>query len=277
MNRDVQIAEKNDRRWREHSADFTPPEVVEQFMRAFDLPRRIIEIVRNTGKPAKVLCPCAGAGVYAMVLRAMLEYELQGEGEVSDYVNITAIELRQEETSNLMRWCDRTYLGDAVEELEYVADERDRFDAVIDNPAFSIIHELLLGCSKVLNPGGIIAFLMPTQSMQSAESHELLLKLMREHAVTTLSKYECTGRVKFRIGRNTKTGSEYTSDLREYCHRVFVRDRIRAFEQIALYNERQVLGYETFQLAPLPKEAREWTKRPGTQDSYKLFSLENTK
>lgn len=272
MSYEIQIAEKNDRRWREHSADFTPPEVVEQFMRAFGLPRRIIELVRSTGKPAKVLCPCAGAGVYAMVLRAMLEYELKGEA--SDYVHITAIELRQEETQYLTAWCDDIYIGDAIEELEYIAGERKSFDVVIDNPAFPIIHELLSACSSVLNHGGIIAFLMATQSLQSAESHDVLLRLMREHAVTTLSTYQCSGRVKYRVGRNTRTGSLYTSDLREYCHRVFVRDRKRAFGQMTLYNERQVLGYKTFQLAPLPKEAREWSKRPGTQDSYKLFSLE---
>lgn len=144
-------AKKHDRRWRKYSADFTPPEVIEQALLACG----IIEHLAMTCPmdPFYVLCPNAGAGAYAMVLRYLAKKHVDDAN-----IHITAIEIRDEEREHLERWCDDVIIGDALEELPIL---QRQFHWIVDNPAFPFIHQLIPACARVLTDTGDILFLAP--------------------------------------------------------------------------------------------------------------------
>ena len=108
-----------------YDVDYTPPAVVEQILRAVLAGwRRLRE-----PSPIRALDFAAGAGVWSMVLRRLMVDMGQG-------VHITAVEIREEERSNLLRHCDGVNIGDIVDLLPHFAD--DTFDLIMGNTPFSL-------------------------------------------------------------------------------------------------------------------------------------------
>ncbi len=84
-----------------------PP--IEERRAAFDvdytpaaIPRQVYEVLApELGAVRRILCPAAGAGVWAMVAR-----------EFWPEAFITAVEIREEERENLWQWCNDVLVMD---------------------------------------------------------------------------------------------------------------------------------------------------------------------
>ena len=228
-------------RLREHEADLTPAGVVDQFfawlcdgvsMRPFD-----------ASKVEEILDPAAGAGVYGMVARKYFPR-----------ARFTAIELREEERPHLERWYDEVHIGNALDVLARFAAEGRRFGVISTNPAFTLFGDYARLGKQLLvqDPAapGVLALLYLTQWGQARE-HWPLITETRPSAQVRVG-----GRVGFR-------GRGNGSDARDYSHYVW---SLR--QAITLDEEGEVAGvsWDTHQLPPLPKDARTWTVRPGTEE-----------
>lgn len=117
--------------------DYTPPAI----------PRQVYGVLQPEMKVVRrILCPAAGAGVWAMVAR---EYW-------PDAV-IMAVEIRPEERGHLLRWCNGVVIADIRrlvegEGLWSSVQAEGAFDLIADNPPFSLFP--VNGCEHVPNARG---------------------------------------------------------------------------------------------------------------------------
>ena len=194
----------NTERLREHSADFTPRGVVDQFVSSyFDLVQGVEGDEWARKEPHRVLDPAAGGGVFGQAIRA--EAEKRGL-----LMHITAVELRGEEASNLGRHYDEVVTGDA---LEYAKNRRP-FDWIVTNPPFPRWREYVRAFQPLLRRTAAMSFLgLVTWGQRSKAGVDLFL----DFRYRPVALQRSTGTLGFRgPGTNPETGKRHGTDTRSY-------------------------------------------------------------
>lgn len=80
------------------------------------------------------------------------------------YTNfIEAVEIRDEETSELMRIADEVSICDFLTDFDATC----RYDVIIGNPPYSLAQEFIDKCLTLLKPGGRLIFLLRTNFLES--------------------------------------------------------------------------------------------------------------
>lgn len=225
-------------RLREHSADFTPRGVVDQFVaRYFDLVQRVEGPEWARREPHRVLDPAAGGGVFGQSIRA--EAEKRGLD-----VHLTAVELRDEEATNLGRHYDEVVTADA---LEYAKDAQ-LFDWIVTNPPFPLWREYVRTFRSLLRPHSAMSLLgLVTWGQRSRDGVELFL----DARFRPVALQRITGTLGFRgPGINSETGKRHGTDTRSYGWWTWGLGCGAA-------------GWVTTNLALLDSSGRRWKVKPG--------------
>lgn len=82
------------------------------------------------------------------------------------YTNfIEAVELRDEETSELTKIADNVFIGDFLREYKATI----KYDVIIGNPPYSLAQEFIDKSLELLAPGGRLIFLLRTNFLESAK------------------------------------------------------------------------------------------------------------
>jgi hypothetical protein len=246
-------------RLREHSADFTPRPVVDQFAQA------ILGAMETSGVQSfTMLDPAAGAGVFGQSFRAVAR-RLAMESSIHAY------ELREEERPNLERHYDEVTIGDALTiqaglvsalEHEPVSTKGDwlerwnalHYDLIVTNPPFHLWKEYLIAYRNRLDErygaGGVLAFLgLSTWGQRSREG----VKLFQDAKYRPFAEFRITGTLGFRgPGVNPETGKKWGTDTRNYSWWVWKAEPSEA------------PSWACSNLPLLDGSERRWTTRPGT-------------
>lgn len=239
------------RRWAEHDADFTPPDVCR--LGAWAVRRYIFnarQLQRICGRPARILGPCAGAGPW---LAACREFFPEAE--------LRAMDIREEERPHLTHHvgAENVQIGDF---LQWKPEEHERPDLILDNLPFKLALEFLRHGQDVLAPGGVaVWFVRLTLGDRDAVNDWL-------EANPYSHRFEFVDRFKFRVGINPKTGEPWGVDSTGYKMLAFVKGA-------------RADTYVGKRLPSLPAESRRWRKtrtgedvRPGTEYTHKGDELE---
>lgn len=104
-----------------------------------------------------ILEPSAGNGIIIKALRAA--------GYAGNTIH--AIEIREEEKSNLESVADSVKIGDFLD-----ADPGVKYDVIIGNPPFSLAQEFIDKSLSLLKPGGRLIFLLRTNFLESQKRFE---------------------------------------------------------------------------------------------------------
>jgi hypothetical protein len=246
-----------DQRDRDHEVDRTPRGLVRAALgelvtgqrwpatgdgsHAFDRPdRHALNIaglrVAFGSQPLRILDVCAGAGVWSSEARRLF-------GLLGIPVEITAVEIRDEERERLAKWADHVVIADY---REVTARGKDgRFDLAIGNPHFTGLHGMLPG---LLDISRAIILLHTTQAFQrGAEGQRLVL----EHP--PVLELRVGQSVKFRHGVNPANGKPWAADSLCYSVSAWVGQREPGS------------AWLTKGLA-LDTNARKWTEIPGAEE-----------
>jgi len=225
-------------RMRVHEADLSPPDMAGQS--CWSLAKHIPRLMGSN--VLRVLDPTAGAGCFPMAIRE------QWPG-----TEVVACEAREEEERHLRHHAHTVHMGDF-----FKANTGGGFDLIVTNPPFSLIPMLLVACLELVVPGGYVAFVCRMSWGNSKETHPLLMD------PRLLGSHEFADRWKFRVGKNPKTGKEYSSDSVGY--RLLIWQRPASSYQVHSGAVRMV------PLPWLPLESRRWRKtqsglwvKPGTE------------
>ena len=82
------------------------------------------------------------------------------------YTNfIEAVELREDETSELMKKADKVSICDFLTEYKGTT----KYDVIIGNPPYSLAQEFIDKSLELLAPGGVLIFLLRTNFLESAK------------------------------------------------------------------------------------------------------------
>lgn len=132
----------------------TPVDVVKNFLNNYNLPK------------GNILEPSAGNG---NIIKALRDKGIQN--------NITAIEIREEEESNLNVLSDKVIIGNF---LEWNPDKD--YDVIIGNPPYSLAREFIEKCFEIANENTVIIMLLRTAFLESKSRFEF----WQEHPLTEL-------------------------------------------------------------------------------------------
>lgn len=105
----------------------------------------------------KILEPSAGNG---NIIQALRNKNING--------NITAIELREEELSNLNKIGDNVIITDFLNGL----DHKEKYDYIIGNPPYTYAREFVEKCLSMLNENGKLIFLLRTAFLESKSRYD---------------------------------------------------------------------------------------------------------
>jgi hypothetical protein len=240
-----------DKRERDHEVDRTPRGLVRAALGrlldagVYDDERVVVveagdraHIVwrEGDGRPLRILDVCAGAGVWSCEARRL--FALLGIP-----VEITAVEIREEERERLAKWADHVVIADYREVTARGMDGR--FDLVIGNPHFTGLHGMLPG---LLDISRAVILLHTTQAFQrGAEGQRLVL----EHP--PVLELRVGQSVKFRHGVNPANGKPWAADSLCYSVTAWVGQREPGS------------AWLTKGLA-LDTSARKWTEIPGAEE-----------
>ena len=204
--------EPDHERLRDHSADFTPRPVVDQFAMWL-----LSKLVDNECESFTMLDPAAGGGVFGQSFRAVAR-KLAMESTIDAY------ELREEERANLERHYDAVTIGDALAiDLERISrpgedvwldDDEMAYDLIATNPPFHLWKEYLIAFRHRLKPGGVLAFLgLSTWGQRSKAGVELFAN----EDYRPWGELRITGTLGFRgPGINPENGKRWGTDTRNY-------------------------------------------------------------
>ena len=129
------------RRRNDYDLYYTPIDVVENLLKHIDL--------SNYGN--KVLEPSAGKGNICNVVKSLYPDKY-----------LTSIEVREEETQNLLQCSDKVIISDYIQ-----MDIQDRYDIIIGNPPYSSAMEFVNKSLQVLNDNGVLILLLRTAFLES--------------------------------------------------------------------------------------------------------------
>lgn len=233
------------RRWAEHDADFTPPDVcrlgawaVRKYI--WDRVLRAMRIRRR--KRGRILGPCAGAGPW---LAACREFFPEAE--------LRAMDIREEEREHLAHHvgAENVQIGDFLQWRPETDDERP--DLILDNLPFKYALEFLQHGQDVLAPGGVaVWFVRLTLGDRDAVNDWI-------EANPYSHRFEFVDRFKFRVGINPETGKPWGVDNVGY-------------KMLGFTEGEHPETYTGKRLPSLPPESRRWRKtragidvRPGTE------------
>ncbi len=127
----------------------TPIDVVENFIKNYG------------GLSGKILEPSAGNG---NIIKALNKQNIDCE--------IHAVEIREEEKSNLNKLSKKVFICDFLQ--EYNNDEK--YDVIIGNPPFSNAIDFTEKCLKMLKEDGKLIFLLRTSFLESKKRKEFWQK-----------------------------------------------------------------------------------------------------
>jgi hypothetical protein len=219
----------DDKRLREHEADFTPRPIIRQLL------QHAPAVAGWNGFPSWVCDPAAGAGAWCLEMRLAWEGMTSWPGE-GDF-EVVALEVREEEREHLERHADEVHIGDAIEWAK--AYRGKTFDVAATNPAFSLFPDYVDAFLPIAHDVWLFA---PIDAMvRGEESSEWLAanaKWVRHVLVVP-------GGIGFR--------SEGGQDFRQYA--------LWMFSSSATRDD----GWSTTLLPRLPGHDRSWVTRPGTE------------
>ena len=229
------------------------------------IPRQVYEVLApELGVVRRILCPAAGAGVWAMVAR-----------EFWPDAHITAVEIREEERDHLNRWCDGVNIGDTRDLAKYM---EPGYDIIADNPPFSLFP--VTGCDHVprakspdrcgkcgARKGQAEALRAYVVSMRPllARGGRLVLYWLSDlgqrgkEARAILAAHPPLYQMRTQPTRHRATGG---ADLRSYSVWVWPHGEPRTPEQIKHDTPPR---WATFDLHSLPPAERRWSIVPGTE------------
>lgn len=186
--------------------------------------------LQRVGMPLRFLDPSAGAGVFGQQLSALGHDGLRW-----------AIEPRREE-----RGLGRHYQVVTISRFEET-DFDDPFGLIATNPPFSMWPTFLTCALDLVEEGGAVLFYGSIAWGQSGAG----APIFATHPPIRCARV--VGRVIHRgPGLNPKTNKPWASDQRDTCWWLWVKGH-------------HPRGWTTENLPALPKEARRWTVKPGTE------------
>jgi phospholipid N-methyltransferase len=235
-------------RLREHSADFTPRPVVDQFANL------LLGILADVGgEEFTMLDPAAGSGVFGQSFRAVAR-------RLAMKSSIHAYELREEEKPHLARHYDEVTIGDALTiDLERISQPDSdvwlsdlSYDLIVTNPPFHLWREYLTTFRRRLNANGVMAFLgLSTWGQRSKDG----VSLFEDEVYRPHREYRITGTLGFRgPGVNPENGKKWGTDTRNYSWWLWKAES----------NDDEEGIWSCRNLPLLDGSDRRWTSKPGT-------------
>lgn len=135
----------------------TPIDVVENFLKGYELPK------------GSLLEPSAGNGNILQAIHNKL-------GENND---ITALEIREEESNNLSKLANSVIVGQDFLEYDF---KNQKFDVIIGNPPYSKAKEFIEKCFELQSDNGVVIMLLRTAFLESKSR----FKFWQQHPLSEL-------------------------------------------------------------------------------------------
>jgi hypothetical protein len=230
------------RRWAQHDADFTPPDVAR--LGAWAVRKYLVP------RPRLILGPCAGAGVWLAAAR-----------EFFPGAQLRAMDIREEERPHLEHHAGagNVEIGDFT---RWTPAPSERPNMIIDNLPFKFALEFLQAGIEVLADDGVaVWFVRLTLGDRDAVNDWL-----ERHPYK--ARFEYVDRFKFRVGVNPETGQKWGVDT---C----------GYKLLAFHKSEKPDTYLGKRLPSLPPASRRWRRtldgrdvRPGTEYLHRPDELE---
>ncbi len=212
---------------RKYEVESTPGPIVRQGL------EELYTRLRNK-TDLRILDLCAGSGVFGQYARLVFP-------RISELV---AVEIREEERTNLERWYDTVHIGDVSDIGGTVGPD---FDVVIGNPAFTVWNNAL-GAGHACAPIVLFLGLNELGTRGSASREVWTASLPSE-------QWRIGGTLGFRgPGLNPKTKKRWGTDTRSYSWWLWQDG----------WHERPG-RWSAMDLPCLPARDRRWKVRPGTE------------